>query len=104
MKNFLLNTTEEPVKRRHISWSIKTEPESIILYEIEECYYRHPQAPNDAIIGRIEENERIRCHLQSAAASPLLVLLHTLNTITTIFGTGEENEKQTTIEMGTKKV
>jgi hypothetical protein len=100
VKNFLLNTTEEPVLKKHISWTVEEYQDLIILFEIEECCYKHPEAPENALIQRIEKNERIRYHKLSAAASPLFVLEHTLNTITGLFG----NEKQTTIEMGTKKV
>jgi hypothetical protein len=74
MKVFAINIEEQPVKTRHICWFIRRTERDIILCEVVESSYRHPEAPEHALISRIETEDRAAFNLSEAKAAPLLLL------------------------------
>lgn len=80
MQNILLNVTGDPIKKKHISWRVErdTTHNTITLYEIQECHYPHPQAPDQALIQRLEENCLLQVPLNSFEAASLQILEYAL--------------------------
>jgi hypothetical protein len=80
MENILLNVTSDPVKIKHISWRVERDTihNTITLYEIRECYYPHPQAPDHALIQRLEENNLLQVLLNSPEGASLKILEYAL--------------------------
>ena len=55
----VFNETELPVKENHICWNVRADPynsNTYILEEIVEKYYRHPEAPEDALVVKYDKN------------------------------------------------
>jgi len=53
----LLIINEEPVKEKHICWFTErnsSDSRKIRLYEVRECFYRHPQALDIAFVKQLE--------------------------------------------------
>lgn len=90
MENFLICVTEKPVKQKHISWSYWETTENrmpiIVLNEIVENFYRHPQAPDDAFIQQIEMIERKRFNKNGHEAASVMLLKHALDNCSLVNG------------------
>jgi len=71
----LVIINEESIEQKHICWFTKRESFRIIkLYEVKECYYRHPEAKDYAIIKSIEVFFIDECNaLEEKAASWVLM-------------------------------
>ncbi|MFW6046311.1 MAG: hypothetical protein ACOCP4_00710 [Candidatus Woesearchaeota archaeon] len=80
MENIVFNITHELVYQKHISWTVGEDGDTMILYEIVENYYPHPQAPDDALISKIEFVERKRVSNEIEKA-PLKILKNALDNI-----------------------
>lgn len=50
----ICNTPEDVVSTKHICYYAKSEGPDIVLYEVVEVCYKHPQAPEDAVVPVIE--------------------------------------------------
>jgi len=53
----LIIVSEEPVKQKHICWFTERksgDSRKIRLYEVRECFYRHPDALDIALIQNLE--------------------------------------------------
>lgn len=76
--NILLCTTGKPVARKHICWNFWEGTENkrpfIVLTEIVENSYPHPEAPEHAVIQQIEQEEITRFDLPSSKAAGILLL------------------------------
>jgi hypothetical protein len=87
--NILLCTTGKPVKRKHICWNYWEGHDSnkpfIVLEEIVENYYPHPEAPEHALIQQIEREEVVRFDQLTIKAAPVLLLKHANDNCSTIF-------------------
>jgi hypothetical protein len=83
MENILICVTEEPTSQKHISWSYRegfdNDRAYLILSEIVENSYRHPQAPEHATINKIEEIDKERYDLPTFKAAPVLLLKNALD-------------------------
>lgn len=65
---------EDFVKERHICYYAETKSEQIELLEVVECFYKHPQAPDDAIIPVIETRMVARMHRNDFEAGSSVLL------------------------------
>lgn len=84
-ENVVLNVTGESIKKNHISWTVSYEPEDrIVLYEIVERFYPHPQALEHSIIGRIEQDRIVAYRIDEIKSAPLLLLKHAVDNISLI--------------------
>lgn len=84
--DILINITKDPVFSKNISWVVNESGDNIVLYEIVESYYEHPDAEGQALIPKLEmiEIERIKKN-DTLNAAPLFQLRDSLNTIKLIF-------------------
>lgn len=70
------------MKTKHISWTVNEIGDSIVLYEIVENYYDHPDAEEYAIIPKLEMIEVKRIIKRDILnAAPLFQLRDALNTV-----------------------
>lgn len=92
-KNVLINITTDPVETKHISWHVFEDGNSIVLLEIVENYYNHPEAPGYALISKIETVVKDRVTKGSIKSSPLNQLKDALNTINLLYE-GENADNQ----------
>ncbi len=78
----VINIDESPVKRQHITYSVKFRDMRVYLYDIEEVFYVHPDSQDMAQISRIEENAVCDFHIaEKMLSSPLIMLNHMLDTV-----------------------
>jgi len=73
-----------PVKEQHIGWKATRCPHkssNVVLYEVVERWYRHPDAPDDALIPVMETVVRHSCRATAPEAGPINLLLHTETTL-----------------------
>jgi len=83
--NIIINIVEEPVSRKHISYSVKSFDDTISLCEVEEVSYIHPDSQGMATISRIEENDICTYKKWDERAAPLFLLKHAINNIDIIY-------------------
>lgn len=83
----LLCITEKPVSQRHISWSYREDCEYIMLDEIVENTYRHPEVPELATIPLIERFEVKRLKKIDSKAASIMLLKNALDNCTQVNGT-----------------
>jgi hypothetical protein len=85
MQNILINITENQINQKHISWAYEerfdNNQQIIVLFEIVERIYPHPQAPNDATISQIEKIESKRYRLTDSKVAPIILLKHALDNV-----------------------
>jgi len=77
----IINNDQELLGFRHISYYVKQRGQIIELHEIYEAKYKHPQAPEHAIITDIEEVLVSEYNIHSEDAAPLLLLKNALDNI-----------------------
>lgn len=68
-----------PVKERHIGWKAarcQIKSNNVVLYEVVERWYRHPDAPEHALIPVMETVVRHSCKATAPEAGPINMLLH----------------------------
>ena len=73
----VISINNEPgdcVKERHICYFTRDEGAVIALMEVVESFYRHPQAPEDAILPVIEMKCVKQCHRHTYEAGVLVLL------------------------------
>lgn len=63
-----------PIKQRHLCWRTTRNAEKISLIEVVESHYRHPDAPEHAIVPVVEELFRYSLPVTDHRAAPLLLL------------------------------
>lgn len=90
MKNgILINVTGKPVFQTHLSWTYQEFTDKgqsyIVLYELVKATYKHPEAPDHAVIERIEHREIKRCLKTESNAAPIMLLKYALEYCTQIF-------------------
>jgi len=90
MSEIIINIAEEPTSKKHISWTYEERGDDIILYEIVECSYKHPQAPEHATIQRIELERKFECKKTSIHASAILLLKNALDNVSLFMRTTEK--------------
>ena len=72
----IINVSEEVIKEKHICYftQIKECEGKIALYEVYEAFYKHPEAPEQALIQRIETRVIAAFNRNSVKASNLILL------------------------------
>lgn len=74
----LINTDSEPVRRMHIAYAVDRAYAGSVrvlrLIAVEECFYPHPEAPEHALVQRIETRIVMECAEGTAKAAPLFLL------------------------------
>ncbi|MFW6273208.1 MAG: hypothetical protein ACOC2U_05460 [bacterium] len=83
-KNVLINLENEPIDSKHISWNVYQDGNCIVLQELVENYYEHPQAKGYAVIPKLELIEKKRVFNEKEKA-PLKQLINALQTIDLLF-------------------
>lgn len=53
-QTLILNTDQHPIKEKHVAFRAVRESDDLLLYEVVEAFYPHPQAPEEATISRLE--------------------------------------------------
>ena len=79
--SILINPTKRPTERRHICWNVRDDNSCLILDEIVECFYEHPESDGVALIPKIEIIERNRVMKNTKEATPLFILQNALSNI-----------------------
>ena len=51
----IFNEIEPPVKEKHVCWNVRKDSDIYILEEIVESYYKHPDAPDLALIVKYDK-------------------------------------------------
>lgn len=70
-----VNTEDVPVRVEHVCYYTRDDGDNgITLHEVIQEFYKHPQAPNDALIPLITTRRVTSCNRLSERASPLVVL------------------------------
>lgn len=83
-KLLLINKTESPSKTRHICYYVKEDGNNLILCEIVENWYKHPDAPEDAYVQLLEDI-RVKTYKKwDEKAGELMLLLAAQNNCKTI--------------------
>uniref|UniRef100_A0A6M3LHN8 Uncharacterized protein n=1 Tax=viral metagenome TaxID=1070528 RepID=A0A6M3LHN8_9ZZZZ len=90
MENILINITTEPIKYKHISWNVEIRGREIILYQIVENIYKHPDAPEHATISKIEEEKVLSYNIIDKKAASLFLLKNALDNISNFIVTKED--------------
>lgn len=89
MNIIIINEEEKPIKKRHIGWTYRVDPSStmgdLILIEIVECYYKHPEAPENALIQKIELIDIDKIKYIEEKAAPLHLLKNASENISLIY-------------------
>lgn len=83
--SILINITSDPIETHHISWHVYTHSSCLVLVEIVENYYEHPESESTAIISKIELVEKKRVLLNSEEAAQLRLLKDILQTINNFY-------------------
>lgn len=83
-KNVLINLESKPIDSKHISWSVYQDGNCIVLQELVENYYEHPQAKGYALIPKLELVEKKRVYKEKEKA-PLYQLINALQTVDLVF-------------------
>lgn len=92
MNIILMNTDENcPVKTVHICYYVEKrnrigDPDALVLKEVVERHYNHPEAPGRATISRTEIDEIASIPASSYKSDPLKILLWSESTVGSIFG------------------
>lgn len=83
-KLLLINKTESPSKTKHICYYVKEDGNDLILCEIVESWYKHPEAPEDAYVQLLEDI-RVKTYKKwDEKAGELILLFATQNNCRTI--------------------
>ena len=80
-----INEEEFPERIYHVGYRIREKGGYIILDEIVECYYIHPESKDHALIPKIEVRERRKFLRNQEKAAPLFLLKHAINNIHLMF-------------------
>ncbi len=83
--SILINTTSKPIETHHVSWYIYQDNRYLVLMEIVENYYEHPQSEGLAMIPKIETIERKRVLESDDEAAQLRLLKDILQTTSNIY-------------------
>lgn len=74
----LINNSELPQKEVTLGYIVKRrkelESEKIVLFRVSEKSYRHPDAPDDALIKKIEFDEVFSAYPNQVLAAPLKLI------------------------------
>jgi hypothetical protein len=74
MKTILINSESLPIKTRHISFYVRKTGDNLELFEVEDCFFPHPDAPDDAFVQRIETRLVKEARIETKEAAPLFLL------------------------------
>lgn len=91
---YFVNTKDSPIKTKHICYFTKSESHLYELYEVVEEYFPHPDAPDDALIFRIEIYKRDRRELTEQGSGPLIQSWAMENTLKMLYPINNENDQQ----------
>jgi hypothetical protein len=72
--NIIQNIVEEPVKRKHICYYTTIVDGYIILLEIEEVFYIHPDSDGGALISKIEDKMICKHRMTDVRSIPLQLI------------------------------
>lgn len=78
MKILPININVKPLKELHLTYSYIERDDEIILTEIVERFYNHPQAPDHAMISLLEE-KRLKFYKKNDTQSAQVHLLKWAN-------------------------
>jgi len=84
----LINPTGKPIETKHICWNVRDDNNCLVLEEIVEKLYEHPDSGGMSLIPKIEVIQKRREIKNSYNSAPLHLLLNALNNISII----EENK------------
>ena len=74
MNILVLNPTEEPLEKKHIAYYWSANWPFVTLHEVVEAKYKHPQAPEDMWITKLETRTLKTYHSESSEAAPINLL------------------------------
>ena len=87
--NILICVTDKSVFKKHISWSYweysDSDGEHIALYEVVENSYKHPDAPDLAVIQQVDLERTGDYKVTDIKAAPILLLKNALDNCSLIF-------------------
>jgi hypothetical protein len=73
----IINEVGPPVKEKHVCWKVKQdESNHYILEEIVEKYYKHPDAPDDALIMKYDIKIVAKINISSKFFPSLYLLMN----------------------------
>lgn len=86
MQTLVINTDQFPIKTKHVAFytSVDEARENISLREVLECFYPHPEAPEEVLISRLETKHIISFSLRDERSAALALLDHAQNNIKTL--------------------
>lgn len=85
-----VNTEDKPVKTRHIAWSASISGDYVVIDEIVERFYPHPDAPEDSLIQVIIPIFRAKLLKSDQKAAAILNAINSQNILNEIFGKTNE--------------
>lgn len=81
----IINIEEKPINSKHISYYTErrftNNVEHIVLYEVKDYAYIHPQSENMSYISKIDYESVCSFPITSIMAAPLLLLENAMNNI-----------------------
>jgi len=83
MKAVLYNVVGEPVRTKHLGWYVAHDPATseLLLKEVVEAVYPHPEYPDETYVERMESHKVLRCKEGSPEAAPLMLLMNAQSNI-----------------------